>query len=481
VSPFVLAALVPVVPVIPAVPEVAQRLAGQVDHPWLGLLFGVVLVALNGFFVAAEFALVKVRPTQLEPAAEEGHRRATVALHMTRHLDAYLSATQLGITLASLGLGWVGEPAFAWIIAPLLHPFTKDAAIVHSVSLTVSFLVITMLHIVLGELAPKSLAISRSESTSLWVALPLFLFYKLTYPAIWLLNHTANALLKLIGVAPVGEGELGHDEEELRLLLSSSHASHVSKHKRELLDNIFELSHRIARQIMVPRQDVVYLSTTRPLAENLRLARRSGHTRFPLCEGDLDHVIGLIHIKDFFRRERPVTSLKDVAREIAFVPETLQLDRLLKRMRTERFHLAAVIDEYGGVSGIVTLETVIEEIVGQIQDEFDVEAPELQKTGDFTWEVSGGMLIEDLEEALDVELSDRDEDTLAGLVLSELGRVPAVGDRVELEPVSLEVLDVRLNRINTLRVTVHQPEEVTSDRTDRTASHDDGAAGGPKR
>ena len=480
-SPFVLAALVPVVPVIPAVPEVAQRLAGQVDHPWLGLLFGVVLVALNGFFVAAEFALVKVRPTQLEPAAEEGHRRATVALHMTRHLDAYLSATQLGITLASLGLGWVGEPAFAWIIAPLLHPFTKDAAIVHSVSLTVSFLVITMLHIVLGELAPKSLAISRSESTSLWVALPLFLFYKLTYPAIWLLNHTANALLKLIGVAPVGEGELGHDEEELRLLLSSSHASHVSKHKRELLDNIFELSHRIARQIMVPRQDVVYLSTTRPLAENLRLARRSGHTRFPLCEGDLDHVIGLIHIKDFFRRERPVTSLKDVAREIAFVPETLQLDRLLKRMRTERFHLAAVIDEYGGVSGIVTLETVIEEIVGQIQDEFDVEAPELQKTGDFTWEVSGGMLIEDLEEALDVELSDRDEDTLAGLVLSELGRVPAVGDRVELEPVSLEVLDVRLNRINTLRVTVHQPEEVTSDRTDRTASHDDGAAGGPKR
>ena len=432
-------------------------------NPWAGLILGLVLVLLNGFFVAAEFALVKVRPTQLEPYVQEGMRRARLARHMVRHLDAYLSATQLGITLASLALGMVGEPAFAWIVTPLVRPFTTDADIVHSVSLTVSFLVITMLHIVLGELAPKSLAIRKSEGTSLWVAIPLYFFYKVTFPAIWLLNRTANALLKLIGIAPVSEGEGGHDEEELRLLLASSHASHVSKHKRELLDNIFELSHRMARQIMVPRQDVIYLTTTRPLAENLRIARRSGHTRFPLCEGGLDHVIGLIHIKDIFRRERPVTSLKDVAREIAFVPETLELDRLLKRMRTERFHLAAVIDEYGGVSGIVTLETVIEEIVGQIQDEFDVETPELLETEEGVYEVSGGMLVEDLEQALDVELSDRDEDTIGGVVLSELGRAPAVGDKIELGPVSMEVLEIELNRINTLRVIVHQPAAVASD------------------
>jgi CBS domain containing-hemolysin-like protein len=433
-------------------------------NPWWGFLLGFVLVLLNGFFVAAEFALVKVRPTQLEPYVQEGLRRARLARHMVRHLDAYLSATQLGITLASLALGWVGEPAFAWIVTPLVRPFSSDADVVHSVSLTFSFLVITMLHIVLGELAPKSLAIRKSEGTALWVAIPLYFFYKVTYPAIWLLNRTANALLKMIGIAPVSEGEAGHDEEELRLLLASSHASHVSKHKRELLDNIFELSHRMARQIMVPRQDVIYLTTTRPLAENLRIARRSGHTRFPLCEGDLDHVIGLIHIKDIFRRERPVTSLKDVAREIAFVPETLELDRLLKRMRTERFHLAAVIDEYGGVSGIVTLETVIEEIVGPIQDEFDVEAPELSETGDGVYEVSGGMLVEDLEEALGIELSERDEDTIGGVVLSELGRAPAVGDKIELGPVSLEVLEIELNRINTLRVTVHQPAAVSSDK-----------------
>jgi CBS domain containing-hemolysin-like protein len=435
------------------------------DHPWLGLVLGIVLVALNGFFVAAEFALVKVRPTQIEPHVQAGQRRAKVARHMTSHLDAYLSATQLGITLASLALGWVGEPAFAWIVTPLVHAFAGDNPdIVHSVSLTVSFLVITMLHIVLGELAPKSVAIREPEATTLWVALPLFAFYKLTYPAIWLLNRTANALLKLIGIAPASEGEASHDEDELRLLLASSHASHVSKHKRELLDNIFELSHRMARQIMVPRQDVVYLSTARPLAENLRMARRSGHTRFPLCEGDLDHVIGLIHIKDIFRRERPITSLKDVAREIAFVPETLELDRLLKRMRTERFHLAAVIDEYGGVSGIVTLETVIEEIVGEIQDEFDVEAPELRKTGEGVYEVSGGMLVEDLEEELEIEFSERDEDTIGGVVLSELGRAPVVGDKVELGPVSIEVLDIELNRINTLRITLQQPAAVASNR-----------------
>ena len=452
-------------PALPAPFLLAASVPGPAIHmePGWGLFFGFILVILNGFFVAAEFALVKVRPTQIEPYVQEGQRRARLARHMVNHLDAYLSATQLGITLASLALGWVGEPAFAWIVTPLVRPFTDDPDIVHSASLTLSFMVITMLHIVLGELAPKSLAIRKSEGTVLWVAFPLYVFYKITYPAIWLLNHTANALLKLIGVAPVGEGETGHDEDELRLLLASSHGSHVSKHKRELLDNIFELSHRMARQIMVPRQDVVYLSTTRPLAENLRIARRSGHTRFPLCEGDLDHTIGLLHIKDIFRRERPITSLKDVSREIAFVPETLELDRLLKRMRTERFHLAAVIDEYGGVSGIVTLETVIEEIVGEIQDEFDVEAPEIRETEDGVYEVSGGMLVEDLEQELHVELSDRDEDTIGGVVLSELGRAPVVGDKIDLGPVSLEVLDIELNRINTLRVIVRQPAEVSSD------------------
>jgi CBS domain containing-hemolysin-like protein len=454
---FFLAAALPAAPAPPAP-------TGFGAHPGWGMILGLVLVVLNGFFVAAEFALVRIRPTQLEPYVAEGVRRARLARHMTRHLDAYLSATQLGITLASLALGWVGEPAFSWLVRPLIAPLAADNPdLVHSISLGLSFLVITILHIVLGELAPKSIAIRKTEGTALLISFPLFFFFKLTYPAIWLLNHTANRLLKLIGIPPAGEGELVHDEEELRLLLSSSKDSQIPLQKRELLDNIFELSHRIARQIMLPRQDVVYLSTERPLAENLRTARRSGHTRFPLCDGDLDHVIGLLHIKDIFHRERPLTALTEVAREIAFVPETLELDRLLKRMRTERFHLAAVIDEYGGVSGIVTLEDVIEEIVGSIQDEFDVERPELVEKGDGVWVVSGGMLVEDLEEALEIEISERDDDTIGGVVFSELGRNPAVGDQVELGPATVEVLEVQLNRVATLRVVVHPRETVPQD------------------
>jgi magnesium and cobalt exporter, CNNM family len=424
-------------------------------------VLALLLVVLNGLFVAAEFALVKVRPTQLDPYVAAGNRRGKVARNMIGHLDAYLSATQLGITLASLALGWVGEPAFAWILEPLLRSFGASETMVHSVSLTTAFLSISILHIVMGELAPKSLAIRKPEPTALWVALPLFLFYKLTYPAIWLLNHGANGLLKLLGVAPVREAEFAHDEEELRLLLASSHAILLSKHKRELLDNVFELSHRMARQIMVPRGDVVYLSTTHSLEDNLSRARRSGHTRFPLCEGDLDHVVGIIHIKDLFRAGVPPADLRQIAREIAFVPETLQLDRLLKRMRLERVHLAAVLDEYGGVSGIVTLENVIEEIVGQIQDEFDAEKPELVERGKNVYVVSGAMLVADLEHELDLEFSGRDEDTVGGVVLSELGRRPAVGDRVEVGPLLAEVLEVQGNRIRSLRVTVRSPEAAT--------------------
>ncbi len=422
-------------------------------HSWVGLLLGLFLVFLNGFFVAAEFALVKVRPTQLAPRAERGERRARTAQHLIRHLDAYLSATQLGVTLASLGLGWVGEPAFAWIMAPLVEKFPgATAATVHSVSLTAAFLFITFLHIVLGELVPKSLSIRAPEGTSLGISLPLYAFSKVAYPAIWLLNHAANGILHLVGAPAVGSHELAHSEEEMRLLLASPQSAALSKQKRELLDNIFELSHRVARQVMVPRADVVYLSTARSTDENLALARASGHTRFPLCDGDLDHVIGLVHIKDLFRAGQPPESLAAVKRPIAFVPETLSLDRLLRRMRVERIHLAAVLDEYGGVSGIVTLENVIEEIVGQIQDEFDLEKPELVAKSPGVYLASGALLVVDLEDDLGLELSDRDEDTIAGVVLSELGRRPQIGDKVRVGPLTAEVVEAERNRIKTLRL-----------------------------
>lgn len=421
-------------------------------HAGLGITLAMLFVLLNGFFVAAEFALVKVRGTQIDPMVAKGDRRAKVARHMITHLDAYLSATQLGITLASLALGWIGEPAFGHLLEPLFERFPGASdATRRSASLICAFLLITVLHIVLGELAPKSVAIRKPKPTAINVALPLYAFYKMTFPAIWLLNHAANAFLKMFGIDPVSEKEMGHSEEEIRLLLATSHAAEVSDEKRELLDNIFELSHRTARQVMVPRADVVYLSTERELEENLRLARESGHTRFPLCEGDLDKVIGLIHIKDLFRVEQPAANLREARRDISFLPETLTLDRMLKRMRREKVHMAAVLDEYGGVSGIVTLENVIEEIVGPIQDEFDAEPPPLVQIGANLFEIDGTMLIKDVEDKLAIEISRRNEDTIGGVVLSELGRKARLGDEARLGPLSMRVIEVDGNRIRKLR------------------------------
>ena len=428
-------------------------LPGLTLDPWTGLAVGLLLVALNGFFVAAEFALAKVRPTQIEPHSQRGDRRGKVASLMLRQLDAYLSATQLGITLASIGLGWVGEPAFAWILTPLIRliPGATDA-LVHSISLTASFAFVSVLHIVFGELVPKTIAIRSPAATALWTSLPLYLFYWSAFPAIWALNKTANGILRLVRIQPASEHEIAHSDEELRLLLASRHSARLSDSKRDLLDNVFELFERVARQVMLPRSDVVYLSTQKSLAENLDLARKSGHTRFPLCDGELDSIVGVVHIKDLFRAGQPPEDLTRVARPVKFVPETIPLDRLLARMRTERLHLAAVLDEYGGVSGIVTLENVIEEIVGPIQDEFDAERPELTDKGGGIYQVSGAMLIVDLEDELGIEISDRDSDTIAGIALSAIGRRPRVGDRVELPGIVLEVLEVQGNRIRSLRL-----------------------------
>jgi len=267
------------------------------------------------------------------------------------------------------------------------------------------------------------------------------------------LNHAANWILRLFGVEPLQGGEeVSHDEEELRLLLASTVDARLSRQKRRILDNVFTFSRMPARKIMVPRRDVVYLSTQHSVTQNLDLARKSGHTRFPLCDGDLDHILGLVHIKDVFRAVPTPTSLTEIQREILFVPETLALDRLLRRMRTEEIHLAAVLDEYGGVSGIVSLENVIEELVGEIQDEFDRETPEIVRLSDGLYSVAGSTIVEDLEQALGVEFSERDEDTVAGIVLSELGRRPVSGDIVRLGPLELRVTEVRGNHVHALEV-----------------------------
>ena len=364
------------------------------------LILAIFLVFLNAFFVTAEFAIVKVRATRIEERLREGVRGAAATQNILQNLDSYLPVTQLGITLASLGLGWIGEPAFASLIAPFFSVLgVWSPAVVHSISLTLAFAAITFLHIVLGELAPKYLAIQRPEAVALAVAVPLRAFRRLLYPALWMLKSSSNALLGILGIDRASDSELVHSEEELRLLLAESHRTGaLSASKRKLLENVFDYTHRSAKHIMVPRAEIVYLTLRKSLAENLEIIRNNQHTRYPLCESDIDHVVGMIHTKDLFQPAEGVRDVGDLLRlkrEILIVPESRPLELLQRDFQQRRVHMALVVDEYGGTSGLVTLEDVLEEIVGEIQDEFDAEPPKMEATGD-GYVVDGLVLIDEI-------------------------------------------------------------------------------------
>jgi CBS domain containing-hemolysin-like protein len=425
------------------------------------LVLAFLFVLANGFFVAAEFALVKVRSTQIVELAEQGSLRAKMARKMIRHLDAYLSATQLGITLASLALGWIGEPAFHHLIQPLFTRFSVSDATARSISATVAFVIISILHIVLGELAPKSIAIQKPVGATLWTAHPLHAFYVITYPAIYVLNGVSRAILKLIGIEPAGEhAEMAHSPEELRLILASSEkAGILSEENREIIEGVFQFSKRTARQIMVPRTDVVILSTTRTIEENLETIRVTRHTRYPLCEGSLDQTIGLIHVKDLLLAQLrgPGRSLHELKREVLFVPENSTVDSLLQQFIESKTHMAIVLDEYGGSSGIVSLENITEELFGQIQDEFDRERPEIEPLGSGRYRVRGDYLIEDLADRIKIDLGEPDEETVGGYVAARLGREVTPGDRVELGDLAISVLEAERFRVRWVLVVVKTP------------------------
>jgi CBS domain containing-hemolysin-like protein len=418
------------------------------------LLLAAVLVLLNAFFVAAEFAIVKVRSTRVQELVREGARGSIAAQTAIQNLDAYLSATQLGITLASLGLGWIGEPAFASLVAPLLGLLGLwSDNLVHSVSLTIAFATITFLHIVLGELAPKSLAIRRPEETSLLVAPPLRLFYRLFYPALWFLNASSSFFLRMLYIAPASEAELAHSEEELRLLLAESHRiGTLSASKRTLLENVFDYTRRSAKHIMVPRADIVYLSLLRTLEQNLETIRQTQHTRYPICGDDIDHVVGMIHAKDLFQ---PIEGLNDVSdlmklkRDILFVPESRPLEALQRDFQQRRVHMALVVDEYGGTSGLVTLEDILEEIVGEIQDEFDTETPRMESTSD-GYVVDGLVLLDEIGARLGIEIPEHESATLGGFVIARLGRIARIGDLVSLDGYTAKVIEMKGRRVSKL-------------------------------
>jgi CBS domain containing-hemolysin-like protein len=420
----------------------------------------LVLVGLNGFFVASEFAIVKVRSSQLEALEASGDRKARLAIEVTENLEAYLSATQLGITLASLGLGWVGEDVVAGLISPVLHSMGFISETVASaVSIGVAFASITFLHIVLGELAPKSLAISKPVPTTIWVSAPLGIFYQMFRPAIWFLNCSANLFLrKILRISPVGEHELAHSEEELRVILAESEdARQVTPIGKEILINALDLRKRVVRDITTPRKEVIFLNTEDTFEENLKAAVGSQHTRFPVCEGHLDNAIGLVHIKDLMlqmRADQP--DLMKARRDILPVPEMMPLERLLTFFLTKHAHLALVLDEYGGTVGVVTLDNVLAEIVGDIQDEFDTELPEFKRVNADEFVVDGGLALYELKDLAGLDLESEDVSTVGGFVTHLAGNLPAVGDQVRIEPFEVtvlkadgrRVLEVRFRRIN---------------------------------
>lgn len=413
----------------------------------LKLLAVFLLVLLNGFFVAAEFALVKIRETQLEGLIIKGNRRAKTAKWVLNHLDTSLSAAQLGITVASLVLGWIGEPVFADLLKPVFNALQIESeSLRHSLAFIIGLSAITFLHIVVGEQAPKWLAIQKPLPMSLWVAQPLVWFHKISYPFIWVLNKSSLAVLRMLGIEPVSEGEIGHSEEELRLLLATSQnrgAGASSQFGRDIVLNALDLRRRIARDVMRPRSEITALDTESSIAECLDIAEKTRYSRFPLCEGgDFDKTIGVVHFKDLFAMRHKVKTAADlssVARKIIYIPETARLEKVLSLFQEKKLHMAIVVDEYGGTTGMVTLENILEELVGQIQDEFDQEKPLLVQKDELTWEVSGALPLHELAELTSNEILEEGVTTTSGWVTQKLGGFPKPGDKVEMEGYQLSV------------------------------------------
>jgi len=440
-----------------ALATLAEGVAQHWDSPefLLGKLAAIAaLVFLNGFFVAAEFALVKIRMSQLEALAEEGNVRAAKAQTVAGDLDAYLSACQLGITLASLGLGWVGEPFLAQMLQPAFALVgISSPTVITSVSFLLAFSVITFLHIVLGEQAPKILAIRKPVSATLIVSGPLRVFYVLFKPAIWFLNVSSNWVLKnILRTEPVKEGELAHSEEELRLILDESEKSdEVSSIGRDILVNALDMRRRVVRDIMTPRGEVVYLDIEESFDENVQKALESRHTRFPLCRGHLDNTIGLIHIKELVPMMRdPAPDLMKIKRELIPVPEMMSLEKLLNLFLVRHAHLAIVVDEYGGTVGMVTMENVLEELVGDIQDEFDTEKAEFRQINDQEFTVDGGLGLYELRDLADIELENSDVSTVGGYVTHLLGHLPKQGEQVPIEDYIVTVSQTDGRRVGQL-------------------------------
>ncbi|MEF8772775.1 hemolysin family protein [Halodesulfurarchaeum sp.] len=427
----------------------------------LGQLFlALFLVVLNGFFVAAEFAFVRVRSTSVEQLAAEGRTGSKALQGVMDKLDDYLAVTQLGITIASLGLGWVGEPAIATLIEPVVGSLLPQN-LVHLVAFAIAFGIITFLHVVFGELAPKTLAIAQAERLALFVAAPMTVFYYLFYPGIIVFNGTANAFTQLLGVPPASETDETLEEREiLRVLSRSGEEGHVDMAEVEMIERVFDLDDTVVREIMVPRPDVVTVPKDATLAEFRETVLEAGHTRYPVVEEDEDQIAGFLDVKDVLRATGESGEADqiagDLARDLLVVPEATPINDLLLQFRSERQQVAAVIDEWGAFEGLVTVEDAVEAIVGDLRDEFDTDETDIsiqqQAKGEYV--ADGSVPLGAVNETLDVHFESESYETIGGVVLDELGHAPGVGETVERAGYRFEVTGVDGNRISTLRITV---------------------------
>jgi magnesium and cobalt exporter, CNNM family len=441
-----------------------------VDSPSiaLGLVAVIFLVLANAFFVAAEFALVGARRTRLDELARTGNRKARLAQRAVQSLDRYISATQLGITLASLGLGWIGEPAlagliggaFSWLPAPLSTIAT------HGVASTIAFIIITILHIILGELVPKAIALLHPELISTWVAAPLIGFAWVMAMPIALLNGTANRLLRLIRVEPPGETERLHSPEEIRMLVEqSTEGGSLLQEDARLLEGVFEFSEKTAQEVMTPRTQMAALDADLTVEAAADQVAITGRSRYPAYTDSLDEIIGVVHAKDILGalRSRPGQTIRTIMRPPLFVPGTREVEDVLADMKRLKTHLAIVLDEYGGTAGLVTMEDLLEEIVGPIYDEHDPQ--DRAGPSDGAPRLDGGMPISEFNTQFDASLDDADYTTVGGYIFGQLGRLPRVGDRVAVGPLTLEVVEMDGRRVKTVRLHTARPEETATPKT----------------
>ncbi|MEC1520578.1 hemolysin family protein [Neobacillus niacini] len=424
----------------------------------INLLLIALLIALTAFFVATEFAMVKVRVSRIDQLISEGKKGAVSAKKVVSHLDEYLSACQLGITITALGLGWLGEPTVEKLLHPLFEYFQLNESLTHILSFGIAFALVTFLHVVIGELAPKTVAIQKAEAVTLLFAVPIIWFYKLMYPFIWFLNGSARVLVGLFGLKPASEHEVAHSEEELRILLSESYKSgEINQNELNYMNNIFAFDERIAKEIMVPRTEIVSISIDDHFQDIIKVIQSENYTRYPVIDGDKDNILGFINIKELLTENITMNRNEDINLKKFITPvirviENIPIHDLLIKMQKERTHMAILMDEYGGTAGLVTVEDILEEIVGEIRDEFDDdEVPEIRKLKENHYVLDAKLLIDEVNDLLATSLVHEDVDTIGGWFLSQ-NIDTIVGSEIEAEGHIFRVLELDGHQLKYLEV-----------------------------